>query len=329
MSFFDGQILVTGANGHIGTNLVHELLAENESVRILVRSGSNTDAFKDLPVEVVRGEVCSQDDFIRATKGIRYVFHLASPTTITPDLPKVIKTGICNLLGACKKNNVEKVVYTSSAVTIGFSASKKRLMSEEDTDTFIPASPYHVAKYNAEKELLSLSDHLPFSLVTVNPTTVIGRFDSKITPSTMPAHLARKAGLKVWFDSGITVAPVRNVAIGHIQAMKFGKRNNRYILGGENLLIREYFSLINSLNHRKGPFVKLPNILMYGAGAAFSMAQALGYNDVPFDYSRIRALIGKYGFYSSIKATNELGYELGSAESAISDYYTWLNQTER
>jgi len=325
MNALDGKVLVTGANGHIGANLVHALLDEQVPVRVLIRRGASSENLKGLPIEVVHGDVCINEDFSRAVDGVRFVFHLASPTTITSDLSEVVQAGIRNLLTACARYKVEKVVYTSSAVTIGFSPSDVRLLNEND-DYFVPASQYHIVKYRVERELMDLSSQLPFSLVLVNPTTVVGRFDSKITPSTMPAHIAQKNRLAFWFDSGVTIAPVRNVAQGHIQAMKYGKSGNRYILGGENLLIRDYFAKINTINHSRGLFVKIPDLFMYGAGALFSVVQMMGYDRVPFDLSRIRALIGKYGYYSSEKARNDLGYIVGSAESAVQDYYTWLSK---
>ena len=319
------SVLVSGANGHIGSNLTELLCLRGFDVRALVRPSADTKFLESLGIEIYRGDVTSSEDYIRATKGIQYVYHLAAPTLITQDISKIVRLGLENLINAAKVNHIKKVVYTSTAVTIGFSPSPNIVLNEESAGYYIPASSYHSEKHLAEQQLMAMWNELPFSLVIVNPSSVVGRYDFKTTPSSMPSHLARSKMLNFWFSAGVTVANARGVAEGHINAMEYGRRANRYILGGENLEIREYFDLLNNINNRVGPFLQIPDTAMKAAGILFSGCQNLGFKKVPFDYQRIKSLLGNYGFYSSDKAINEIGYSIRTARESVLDYYNWLD----
>lgn len=319
------KILITGANGHLGTNLIQLLAKENCELRLLIRPNAQLNISGSAKITVIRGEVTDLHDLTKACEDIDYVFHLACPTTLTKDLQEVIKKSTQHILAACCTNQIKKLIYVSSVVTIGFSSSEHEVLTEID-NRFVPASEYHVWKRWAEDQILQYAKTSSFEIVVTKPATIVGGFDYKTTPSSMPPLAGRKKAFRVWIDSGITVAPVCNVAMGLINALKFGKPANSYILGGENINIKNYFSLINELNNHPPPIIKLPNLAIYLAGFLFSILQFLGFSRVPFDLKRARSLVGMYGFYSSNKAVIELGYQVGTAREAVLDYYSWLSE---
>jgi dihydroflavonol-4-reductase len=328
MDLLKHKILVTGANGHLGTNLVLLLSRRNCNVRLFLRPQARLRIPLPDHMEIIHGDVCNVDQVKEATQGVSLVFHLASPTTLTPDLPEAIQKSTQNILSACDCNHVQRLVYVSSAVVGGFSSTPNQMLREDD-NLFVPASAYHVWKYWAEKQVRAFIGKTDTQVVIVRPTTVIGGYDFKTTPSSMPVLVGRKRALRFWFESGITVAPVVKVAQGLLQAMEQGQSGATYILGGESVSIKQYFSLINQLNHRKGPYLRISNSLMYLAGLGFSVLQSLGFSRVPFDLKRAQSLIGKYGYYSSQKAVSEIAYEIGTAAEAIQDYYFWLSHNEQ
>jgi dihydroflavonol-4-reductase len=256
-------------------------------------------------------------------RGCDYVFHLAAPTREIPGLSEIVIGGTKNILSAAAATGVSCVVYTSSIVTIGYSNRPAEVL-DESSRQISSASCYHSAKYLAESLALGCAQRQNLKVVVVNPATIIGSLDFRTTPSSQPLEMALSRRLRFTFDSGVTVAPVRDVARGHILALRNGRSGERYILGGERLTISEYFDLINKICGTSKRLVRLPRSMMLGVGGAFSALQFLGWRTAPFTYTQALHLVGNYGFYSSDKAIRELGYSWHRAHDAISDYIEWV-----
>lgn len=316
------KVLIIGGTGHIGCNLIPLLVANQYQCRLLVRHQSLLSGIQGMPVELVYGSILNLSDLLKAMAGCDAVFHLASPTFLVKNIEHDIIEGTKNILKAAEIAGVRRLVYTSSVVTIGFANSPEQILSEQD-DCFINASIYHSAKRAAEKLVLEKAGLGRLETLTVNPATVIGQKDFRTTVSSKPIRIGMQRPHRFWFDAGITIAHVTSVAEGHRLALEKGRNGERYILGGESLSIRDYFSLINSINGFSSPRYRLPSIFLFGAGLIFSGCQKVGFSNVPFDLKRARALIGKYGFYSSEKAKRELGFVPMSAERAVRDYIEW------
>jgi dihydroflavonol-4-reductase len=320
------KVLVTGANGHIGANLVRLLLERGHDVRALVRPASDLRGLTGVAVELVRGDARDADAVRSAVRDRETVFHLAAPTRTEPGLEQSIVEGSRILLDACLKGGVGRVVYTSSVVTVGYADSPANVLTEESR-TETNASAYHTGKWRAEQDTLAFGAATGLPVVVVNPSTVVGRLDYRITPSTAPLFRCLRKGLPVTFDSGLTIAPVRDVALGHLLAAERGAPGERYILGGERLMIRDYFALLCRLCNRPAPRLHLPRALMLALGLAGSAAEAAGFRNVPFTFRQASKLAGKYAWYSSEKARQKLGYSWHSAEEAALDYITWRRET--
>jgi dihydroflavonol-4-reductase len=316
-------VFVTGATGHLGSHLVRALLEDGHSVRAFVRHSSNLLPIAHLDIEIRKGALLDARAVREAMTGCDAAFHLAAPTRVVDGLFEDVVAGTRNVLDAAGACGVSNVVYTSSIATIGYSPHPTRILDESNRSES-SASLYHTAKYAAESIAIECAGRGIYKLVVVNPATIVGSLDYRITPSNEVIDRGMSAGLPITFDSGLTIAPVRDVARGHILALQHGKSGERYILGGEMLTIPQYFRLIEDVCGKKRVHIKLPRAAMLGIGAGFTIIKAIGPKAVPFTYTQARELVGKYGFYSSQKAVTELGYSWKSAKDAIEDYVGWV-----
>jgi dihydroflavonol-4-reductase len=317
-------VLVTGASGHLSAHLIRRLVTEGCSVRAFVRPTSELPALSHLGIDIRRGDVIEPGSLQTAMSGCDVVFHLAAPTRVVPGLTEAIVSGTRNVLTCASRCGVSAVVYTSSIVTVGYSNRPEVILDERSYNNSV-GLPYHAAKYAAEQIVLEWARKGHFKTIVVNPATIVGSLDYRVTPSNEPIERALTKSLPFTFDAGVTIAPVADVAMGHILALRHGKSGERYILGGERLTITEYFRLIDACCGRdRAARIRLPRSVMLGIGGAFSVAKLLGAGRVPFTFTQARQLIGKYGFYSSHKAFEELGYRWRPAKDAINDYVQWV-----
>lgn len=314
--------LVIGANGHIGAHLVRILLAANYEVKALVRKTSRLENISGLDMELVYGDVLDSESLSCAMKGCDAVFHLGAPTRMEKESYRIIEEGTQNVLEKARSAGIEKIIYTSSIVTLGYSSRPDEIL-DETRSQLTPASPYHIAKFYAEKKVLEFYQKTGFPVMVVHPATVIGPLDHRVTPSNLPIQQCLDRGLPVTFDAGVTVVHAEDVARGHWLAFLKGRAGQKYILGGDKITMPEYFSLICELCGRPKPRFKIPRWMMLTIGAGFSVAQGLGIQNVPFNYSLAAHLVGRYGWYSSQKAVQELGYSWRPLKEAVRSYIEW------
>ncbi len=316
--------LVIGASGHIGAHLVRALLSQQYQVKALVRETSNLQGITGLDVEIVYGNVLDPNSLKGAMRGCDTVFHLGAPTSLESTTSQVIIDGTKNVLDEAHRLGISKLIYTSSTVTIGYT-SDPNVVLDETYSQLTPASSYHTAKFYAEKLVLDFSQKTGFEVVIVNPATVIGPLDYRVTPSNLAIQRCLDRGLPFVFDSGLTVVHAEDVARGHVLAYLHGKSGQRYILGGDRMTIKEYFGLICKLCGRPQPYFKIPRWAMLAIGAGVSALQRAGVKSGLFNYNQAVNLVGKYGWYSSQKAARELGYSWRPAPEAIGSYVEWVH----
>jgi dihydroflavonol-4-reductase len=229
------------------------------------------------------------------------------------------------VLEQARSIDVERVVYTSSIVTIGYS-SDPGIVLDETSSALTPASKYHIAKWHAERLALDFSEQTGLPVIVVNPSTIVGPLDFRVTPSNAPIQRCLERGLPIYFRGGLTVAHAQDVARGHLLAMEKGIPGERYILGGDHMTIRDYFKLISELCGRRGPRVALAQWMMMALGCGFSVLQQISRSPVPFTYSQAKYSLCNYGWYSSEKARVTLGYSWRSVREAVASYIAWVRR---
>jgi dihydroflavonol-4-reductase len=316
--------LVIGASGHLGAHLVRELIAGGEVVRVLVRPTSDLRGLEGLNVQVENGDVRDPRSIARAMQGCRYVYHLGAPTRIEAGLFRTVVGGARHVLESAYAAGVERVVYTSSTVTVGYSQDSRHVLDETLND-LTPASAYHVAKWHAERLVLAFALQTGLPVVVVNPSHIIGPLDYRGTSSTEPIRRSVVGGMQLSFPGGVTLVHAQDVARGHILAMHRGTPGERYILGGEPVHVADYLRMAAEACHKLPTRLSLPRWAMLAAGAGFSTLSMVARIQTPLTFTSARYTVGRFAWYSSAKAERELSYSWRPARVAVRETTDWMS----
>lgn len=321
--------LVTGANGFVGAAVVRALVVRGESVRALVRSGSNTVNLDGLPVEIVHGDITMADTLRVAAAGCANVFHVAADYRLwVPDPQPMYRTnveGSLNVLEAAAAVGVRRMVYTSSVAVLGINGD--RTPADEDTPVTIDdmIGPYKRSKYQAEQAVHARAAELGFELITVNPSTPIGPGDYRPTPTGRIIVDAALGRMPAYVDTGLNIVHVDDVAEGHVLARDAGASGERYILGGTDLSLRDILFMVAKLCGRRPPFLRLPRVAVYPVAVVGEALARIGGPEPLVTRDELR-MASKHMYFSSRKAVSAIGYRWRPAEAAIADALEWFKQ---
>jgi dihydroflavonol-4-reductase len=318
------RVCVTGASGHIGTNIVHELVARGHRVSVSARSLDRLKGIEGLDVEKHKGDVLEEKSLRPAMDGADVLVHAAAVYknwTKDPDeMPRTALEGTKNALRAAKDAGIKRVVYTSSCNAVGFSKDGKPLDEKTWNESF--HLPYVRAKVDSEKLAHELAKELGLELVAVLPTGVLGRYDYAITPSTkmFVEVLQRKGPL------GFPINPVdvRDVALGHVLAMEKGKAGERYLLGSDNVEPNELAKLIEE-ETGVTPKIGMPPAWVLGTIAAVSEGiSSLTGKEPLLTRALVKELTSAKGLlFDCSKAKKDLGLEPRPPREVVRETARW------
>ncbi len=322
--------LVTGSNGSIGNVVVRELLKRGRRVRALIRSSSDIASLKGLDIEKTTGNILDTRSLARALKGIDTVYHLASVISIMPGNKKFIRRanfeGTRNIIEACKRSGVKKLVYTSSIHAL---AEPPEGTIIDEKMPFDPESDW--GEYDRSKALASLAviqaskDGLPS--VVVCPTGVLGPYDFRLSPIAQTFVDFFNSKLKMAVGGAYDFVDVRDVAAGHILAAEKGRDGQAYILSGERVTMDEIFAMLEEITGVKSPKLKVPLWLAKIAGYCTPVYYRLA-NKTPRFTSYSICTLGSNSFISHQKATRELGYDPRPIRQSIEDTFKWFREAK-
>jgi dihydroflavonol-4-reductase len=318
--------LVTGATGFVGSAVVRALLARGQPVRVLARPNSDRRNLAGLAVEIAEGAMEDPRSLARAVAGCRYVYHVAADYRIwVPDPAPMFRAnvdGTRDLLTAVLEAGVERVVYTSSVATLGLvpggSADEETPSSLDDM-----IGPYKRSKFAAEEVARRLARERGLPVVIVNPSSPVGPGDIKPTPTGRLIVEAARGKMPAFVDTGLNIVHVDDVAEGHLAAAEKGRIGERYILGGENLALAEILAGVAQAVGRRPPWLRVPHSVLFPVAIGAELAARVTGRDPFVTLDGVR-MSRKKMYFSSEKASRELGYTPRPAREAIADAVSWF-----
>ena len=322
------RALVTGASGFVGSAVARALVAAGWQVRGLVRAGSDRRNLQHLPVDMVAGDLADGASLDRALADCQALFHLAADYRLGAREPeRLYRTnveGTRSILAAARRAAVARVVYTSSVATIGLPADGSPGTEETPVRLADMIGHYKRSKYLAE-ELACGSPQTGTSVVIVNPSTPIGPGDLRPTPTGRIVLDAARGRMPAYVDTGLNIVHVDDVAAGHLLAFHRGRAGERYILGGQDMMLRDILAAIALLVGRKAPRIRLPHAAVLPlACAAEALARITGRTTrITLEGARMAR---KHMFFSSAKAVRELGYRWRAPTEAFEDAVRWFRE---
>lgn len=315
---------VTGGTGFVGANLVRLLLQQGYRVRALVRPNSRLDNLQGLDVEIVEGGL-TDPHLTNQINGCQYVFHVAAHYSLwqadKDALYQFNVLGTRNVLKAAQQAGVDRIVYTSSVAAIGV---KENGIADEiyqsPVDNLI--GHYKKSKYWAEQEAVKAAQ-AGQDVVIVNPSTPIGGWDIKPTPTGDIVLRFLRRQMPFYLDTGLNFIHVQDVAWGHLLALQKGKTGDRYILGHHNMPLKDLLQLLSKITGLPAPQRSIPAWIPFSvAWVDETLLAPLGKPpSVPIDGVR---MAGQYMYYNPAKAVQQLNLPQTPIVTALQDAVEWF-----
>ncbi len=321
------NVFLTGATGFVGSHVAHAFAAQGARLRLLIRSTSRLDNLEGLPAETVTGDLRNPDTFRSALGDCDVLVHVAADYRLWVRDPQTMYAsnvdGTRNLLALARELGVTKSVYTSSVATMGF--REDGTIVDENTPVSLDdmIGHYKRSKYLAEQEAIAAA-HDGQHVIVLNPTTPIGANDIKPTPTgqIVVDFLNRK--FPAYVDTGLNLVDVDEVARTHVAAVERGQPGERYILGGENLSLKQILDKMSAITGLPSPTMKVPH----------SVAMAFAFFDETIT-GRLRGkepratveavrMGKKKMFASSAKAERDLGFRIVPVYAALRSAIDWF-----
>ncbi|HBM91291.1 MAG TPA: NAD-dependent dehydratase [Rhodospirillaceae bacterium] len=319
---------LTGATGFVGAALARLLESKGHHLRLLCRKGNDRRNLEGLKnIEIIEGDLCDPATYATALTGCDNLFHVAADYRIwVPDeaaMNRVNIDGTESLMIAAHEAGIGKIVYTSSVATLGI--PKDGSQGTEDTPVALSdmIGIYKRSKFLAEELVHRLIRETGLHAIIVNPSTPIGPRDIKPTPTGRIIVEAAAGRMPVYVDTGLNIAHVDDVAMGHWLALEKGKIGERYILGGEDMDFGTLLKEISDITGTPPPYFKIPRAPLFPL-AYIAEAMARLTKIEPFITADGLRMSKKKMFFSSDKAKNELGYAPRPAKQALQDAIIWF-----
>jgi len=317
------RILVTGGNGFIGSVVVRKLVQQGHQVRCLLRAKSDTTRISDLQFERIIGDICNLQSIDAAIDGCEALIHLASLSNWndinSPLMDKIVIEGSKNILCSASKIPNIKLLFVSSSAAIN--GSKHPQIFNEDSDCTLNLTQYrYAAAKRTVEELCQLAHHEGKHVVVVNPGEVYGPNDINFITSCNLIDFA-KSWPVLTCTGGTNVVYIDDVADGIIKALFHGRSGQRYILGGDNLSVRELAALSLKIMKKQKPIMQIPNLILQSAGQVASLCRL----KFPI-HPAVIPYATKYWLMDNSKAKNELGLSFRNAEATLAPTIEWLFQ---
>ncbi len=343
------KAFVTGATGFLGSHVARALAAQGAELRLLVRPTSDLRNLEGLSADRVVGDLRDLASIEKAVAGCEVVFHVAADYRLwARDPGEMYRSnveGTRALIEAARKQGARRVVYTSSVATMGFishpavagirstgqagapvpTQARGSGIADEESPVSLAdmIGHYKRSKFMAEEVAIAAAKS-GVDVVIVNPTTPIGERDIKPTPTGRIVVDFLKGKFPAYVETGLNLVDACECARGHIQALDKGKSGERYILGGENLTLKQILDRLAAITGLKSPTVKLPYFFALAAGVVDEMVTGRLLGREPRATIDAVRMGRKMMFVSSAKAERELGWRMVPVEGALRRSVEWF-----
>jgi len=318
------KTLVTGAAGFLGSHVARQLVARGEEVRVLVRASSSNRAISDLSLEYVTGDLRDSASLERAMNGVQRVFHVAADYRLWAKRSQEIYDsnvgGTKNLLAAAKKAGIEQLIYTSTVATI---AVERPELPNESTEAKLEEmiGHYKKSKWMAEQEVLQAAkEGLP--VIVAMPTTPVGPWDWKPTPTGKIILDYLNGKMPGYVETGLNFVGVEECAAGHLLVSEKGKVGERYLLGGENLTLKEVLDTLAKITGLPAPWMKIPHGLALSVAYVDGAVSRLVGKEPGIPVEGVKIAQHKM-FVDASRARRELGFQPGPVAAALERAARW------
>jgi dihydroflavonol-4-reductase len=321
------KAFVTGATGFLGSHVARVLAESGADLRLLVRLSSDLRNIERLNAERVVGDLREAASLEKGMAGCEAVFHVAADYRLwVRDPLEMYRSnveGTRAILQAAKKNGVRRVVYTSSVATMGFTSNGH--LADENSPVSLQdmIGPYKRSKFMAEEVAIEAGRE-GMSVVVVNPTTPIGEQDVKPTPTGRIVLDFLKKKFPAYVDTGLNLVDATECARGHIAAFEKARPGERYILGGENLTLKQILDKLGEITGLPSPRVKVPYFMALATGIVDEVVTGRIMGREPRATIDAVKMGKKKMFVSSAKAERELGWKTVPVDGALRRAADWF-----
>jgi dihydroflavonol-4-reductase len=319
---------VTGATGFLGSHVARVLSDQGAQLRLLVRPTSNLRNLEGLKAETATGDLRDPASLGKAISGCDTVFHVAADYRFwlrdPAEMYRSNVEGTRAILEAARKNGVRRVVHTSSVATMGFTSNGHPADEDSPVELSDMIGHYKRSKFMSEQIALEAGHSGNMHVVVVNPTTPVGEQDIRPTPTGRIIVDFLKRKFPAYVETGLNLVDATECARGHIAALEKGKSGERYILGGENLTLKQILDKLAAITGLPSPKVKLPYIFAFAAGVVDeTITGRLLHREPRATIDTVR-MGKKKMFASSSKAARELGWKIVPVEDALRRAVDWF-----
>jgi dihydroflavonol-4-reductase len=321
------RTFLTGATGFLGSHVARALCEQGADLRLLVRPTSDLRNLEGLRAETASGDLRAPVSIEKAMSGCDTVFHVAADYRLWVRDPNEMYRsnveGTRAILEAARKNGVKRVVHTSSVATVGFSSNGHPADEDSPVSLADMIGPYKRSKFMAEQLALD-AGRSGMSVVVVNPTTPIGEQDVKPTPTGRIVVDFLKRKFPAYVETGLNLVDATECARGHVAALEKGKSGERYILGGENLTLKQILDKLRDITGLPSPKIKLPYFFAYATGLVDEVITGRLLKREPRATVDTVRMGKKKMFASSDKAERELGWKIVPVDAALARAVKWF-----
>jgi dihydroflavonol-4-reductase len=325
----DDRVLVTGGAGFIGSAVVRALLAREAHVVAMLEPGADSANLDGLDVETATADLRDADGVAKATDGCRLIFHVAALYRFWAPDPAAFYDinviGTRHVLEAARRSGCERLVYTSTVGTLGLHGASPSDPVDETSFAHIDHlfGGYKQSKYVAEHEVLrAAAEGLP--VVLVQPTTPVGPGDRAPTPTGRTVLEFLNGRFPGYVDTTLNIVDVEDVAAGHLLAAERGSAGRSYILGGENLLLREVLAALAEVIGLPAPTRQFPNRVALAAAHLSGLVEGRLLGREPTLPLEAAKMSTTHMSFDDHRARTELGYTSRPAAEALARAARWF-----